>query len=143
LSTCSAWSRGPSPPYSYGPADDDRLEVEIAVRRGTRRGPFERVGVPWIPAGSTAEPQRPDEVDHEQDLHRSQQDRTDGHHLIDREQHPERFEVIRIGIAPRKSGRAENVHRIEGAVGQQEGQEEVDLPQRSFIIRPNIFGYQK
>ena len=52
--------------------------------------------------------------------------------------------MVRIGQAPRKADGAQDVHREERAVEEDERQEEVDLaPACSFIIRPNIFGNQK
>ena len=66
------------------------------------------------------------------------------HELVERQQVPERFVVIRIGQPPREADHAQDVHREEHAVQEDERQQEVNLARASrSSCRPNIFGNQK
>ena len=69
--------------------------------------------------------------------------RRDGDEFVDR---LELRKKLHAGVIPSSGGwpgEAEEMHRHEDAVHADEREPEVNLAERSFIMRPNIFGNQK
>ena len=93
------------------------------MSRRARGHPFETVRAPRIATNHLSEEHAADEVEGKDDLRRHHADGAPGHEAIHRQQMPERVVVIRIGQAARETNRAQNVHREECAVEEQERQE--------------------
>src|SRR5262245_26647118 len=110
------------------PIDHGRSE-EITVRRWRRRIPLQSIRSPGIFCSPRASKQRPDKVDHKENLRRPQAQCRHGDkrvHAIERLQ-----ELIVHGVvdAPHMTAHPQEVHREEGQVEEHEGEPEVNFSQ--------------
>src|SRR5687767_11827640 len=111
-------------------AIDRRDGVKVAVRRRYRGHPLEGIRLPRVAFGPSAAEEAPEEVDNKGDLRQPQQYRTDRNEDVDGLQRLQELILQGIVDAPHMTPHPENVHGEEGAIEEDEGAPEVDLPQR-------------
>jgi len=105
--------------------DNNWLEIEIAVPRRARRLPFKAVSVPWVSTDTRAVENAVEEIDDEHDLRQHQNDRRNRDERVSAAAIFGTSDVPGIGIPPRLTDRAQDVHREEDAIEADERDEEM------------------
>ena len=93
-----------------GAAVNDRLYLEIAVRRRRRRRPLQGVGLPGISVRLLAGDQTPDEIKQEEKLRSAQKQRADRNEHVPMLQRQQELVLGRIVNSPHVPRDAEEVH---------------------------------
>src|SRR5260370_37059833 len=105
------------------------LAAEVVKRRRRRDGPLKRGRLPGVLRRSLPYEQAPKEVEEENQLSATSDERRDGHKRMHGDQvlHEDDFRELRI--APDVTFKSDEVHRHEDAIDPNEGEPEMNLAQ--------------
>ena len=85
--------------------------------------PLQAIRIPGIPTDGRSKEDAVEEIDGKDDLDGHHADRTDGHKLVHRLQVGKSLVMVGVRQPAGKPNRTQNVHGIERAVQEQEGEE--------------------
>ena len=105
------------------------------MRRRRSRSPFQSVGLPRIALGLLAGEQARDKIIQEKNLRRAEDQCAHRDKNIPVLHRLEKLVLSRVVNPPHMTGHSEEMHREKGAVKENVGQHEVDLPQ-PFVHHP-------